>query len=112
AIFYEQFGTFDVRLIVSNSSTADTLLKEKFISVKPFLFPNPAENVFELSFGIDLTPDTEIEIYDAQGRMVSFEAFIDGSRLRVVLHHPTRGAYVVRVLDKFVDKNLKLIIAR
>ncbi|MDP2235426.1 MAG: T9SS type A sorting domain-containing protein [Bacteroidales bacterium] len=112
AIFYEQFGTFDVRLIVSNSSTADTLLKEKFISVKPFLFPNPAENVFELSFGIDLTPDTEIEIYDAQGRIVSFEAFIDGSRLRVVLHHPTRGAYVVRVLDKFVDKNLKLIIAR
>lgn len=112
AIFYDQFGTFDVKLIVANSTTADTLLREKYISVKPFMFPNPAENVFELSFGVDLTPETEIEIYDISGRKVSFESFITGSRLRVVLHNPTRGSYIVRVLDKFVDKNLKLIIAR
>jgi hypothetical protein len=112
SVFYKQFGTFDVKLIVTNSSASDTLVREKYISVKPFLFPNPAENAFELSFGVDLTPETEIEIYDISGRKVSFESFITGSRLRVVLHNPTRGSYVVRVLDKFVDKNLKLIIAR
>jgi hypothetical protein len=111
-IFYEQYGTFDVQLIVSNETTSDTLLRSKYISVKPFLYPNPTLNTFELSFGVDLTDDIGIEIFDAIGRKVAFNSQLNGSKLQLQLNNPTHGVYILRVNDRFVDKNLKFIITR
>lgn len=111
-VLYEQYGTYDVRLVVSNATMTDTLNRKKYISIKPFLYPNPTTNSFELSFGVDLSPDIEVQIFDATGRQVGFESRIAGTKLQLTLHDPKRGLYVVRVLDRFVDKNMKLLIVR
>lgn len=110
-VLYEKFGTFKVRLIVSNNQTSDSLVRDKYISVKPFLFPNPAKNAFELTFGVDLSPSIEIEVLNAVGVSVPFEYRINGSRVRLQLHHAVRGIYIVRVKDLYIDKNMKLVIA-
>lgn len=111
-VLYEQYGTYDVKLVVSNNTITDTLIRKKYISVKPFLYPNPASGSFELSFGVDLSSEIEVQIFDASGREVGFESRITGSKLTLVLHNPNRGLYIVRVLDRFVDKNMKLLIVR
>lgn len=109
-IYYSQYGDFDVKLIVNNPTFSDTLLREDYIRVKPFLFPNPAKDAFEMSFGVDLTNDYKITITNASGKSVPFEARLNGSRLRILLHQAVSGPYVITMSDQFVEKALKLII--
>ncbi len=111
-ILYEYFGDFDVQLVVSNETNSDTLLRKNYISVKPFLFPNPATGSFELAFGVDVSEDVQISIVDTFGREVPFYATVDKSRVSISLHEPKRGLYIIRITDQFVEKTLKLQIAR
>ena len=111
-VTYYGYGNFDVRLIVSNETTADTLLREDYISVKPFLYPNPASHSFTLAFGTDITADVQLDVYDALGREVAFFADIQTSAIGITLQHPNRGAYVVVIRDKSIEKTLKFSIVR
>lgn len=110
-ILYEVYGDYDVELIVSNNTFVDTLIRKNFISVKPFLFPNPAKDIFEMSFGVDLTESPEIFITNASGKSVPFSSSLNASRLRIQLHQAVAGPYVIQIKDRFVEKVLKLIIA-
>ncbi|KAF0130046.1 MAG: Lysyl endopeptidase [Bacteroidetes bacterium] len=111
-VLYEYYGDFDVQLVVYNETTSDTLLRENYISVKPFLFPNPGPGNFELAFGVDVSEDVEISIMDAFGREVAFYATVNNSRVSISLQEPNRGLYILRINDKFVEKTLKLQIVR
>lgn len=111
-VLYESFGDFDVRLVVANETVSDTLNRKDYISVKPFLFPNPAPGSFDLSFGTDITENVEVSIMNAQGQPVPFQFQIMASRIHIALEQPTNGIYVIKIIDRMVEKNLKFIILR
>ena len=110
-ILYQQYGDYDVRLIAHGTQYIDTLYRKAYISVLPFLFPNPADGSFTMSFGVDLTDEPEISIHDLSGRQVAFYARRTGSQLQIQLYNPVKGAYIIRINDSLVEKNLKFIIA-
>lgn len=111
-VLYERFGDFDVRLVVANETISDTLNRKAYISVKPFLFPNPAPGSFDLSFGTEISENVEVSIANAQGQSVPFRFELLGSRIHIALEQPTNGAYVIKIVDRKVEKNLKFIILR
>lgn len=110
-VLYENYGNFDVKLIVSNEMTSDTLLRKDYISVKPFLFPNPSAGSFELAFGVDITADVALTMTDVMGREVPFYAEIKSSRISIRLANPARGTYIIHISDKSIEKILKFVVA-
>ncbi len=111
-VLYRNYGNYDVQLIVRNPVRSDTLTRRAYVSVKPFVYPNPALGEFTISFGVDLTNDLKINVYDSLGRRVN--ALIDnsGSKLRVVMPQAAKGVYLIKISDRYVEKQLKVLILR
>jgi PKD repeat protein len=69
-IVYREYGSYDVKLVISNGTITDTLHRKNYIKVTPNLYPVPAEETLTLDFGRREVEFIEVEFYDAQGRMV------------------------------------------
>jgi PKD repeat protein len=69
-ITYRDYGTYDVKLIVSNGTVSDTLMREKYIKVTPNLYPVPADETLTIDFGRREVEYIHVEIYDVYGSMV------------------------------------------
>jgi PKD repeat protein len=81
---YDKFGLFDVKLIVSNGKTIDSLRKVKYIKVidpnsvsetilidaKMYNYPNPFNSGTEIKFSINDTGRLKLIIYDINGRII------------------------------------------
>lgn len=109
-IRYPAFGSFDVRLIITGNNSADTLLKEDFIQVKPILFPNPSKGTFTLNFGREIPEDLEISVFDLTGREVDFYGQHFGHTVSISLKYANHGVFLVRVKDARSTRTLKLFL--
>ncbi len=112
-ILYSQIGDFDVRLVVSNDQSIDTILKTDYITVGTVdisnstenenisIFPNPVKTVFRIKAKNDID---RIYIYSTTGKLcltINNPEVIDISDL-------PKGAYLVEVIidNKKVIKKL------
>jgi hypothetical protein len=111
-VLYRSYGNFDVQLIVSNSMRSDTLTRKAYVSVKPFVYPNPSNGEFNINFGVDLTNELGIIIYDAYGREVNALMYNNGKKLRIIMPDAAKGVYLVKIRDRYVEKQLKVLILR
>ncbi len=119
---YTHYGNFDVNLVVANDHRTDTLVKKDYIRVKPFLYPNPASKEFTLSFGVDISNEIELEVYDTFGRMVISNHDDDkyknvfeskGTHLNVKLpDEMLNGNYIIVIRDVKIEKTLKFSLIR
>jgi PKD repeat protein len=67
---YNSYGTYDIKLVVSNAHGSDTITKKNFVSVNARLYPNPTTGVISILKGYDGPTNFEIEIHDPLGREV------------------------------------------
>lgn len=111
-VLYRQYGNYDVQLIVGNTARSDTLTREAYIRVKPFVYPNPAPGDFSIGFGVELTDDLDVSFYDLFGREVRALIINEGSKLRVTMPQTARGLYLIKISDRYVEKQLKVLIVR
>ncbi|MBK9290407.1 MAG: T9SS type A sorting domain-containing protein [Bacteroidetes bacterium] len=111
-ILYRSYGNFDVQLIVSNPVRSDTLIRKNYVQVKPFVYPNPSDGEFVVSFGVDLTADIEVSVFDAFGREQSALVFNQTNKLRILLPQAAKGIYLLKIRDRYVEKQLKVLIVR
>lgn len=111
-VLYENYGNYDVTLVVANDQRTDTLNKKDYISVKPFLFPNPVTQDFTLSFGTDITDKIELDLFDAMGRPAPFGFKIQGSRIFISMAEAPAGNYVIVIRDQAIEKALKFSVVR
>jgi hypothetical protein len=107
---YSSFGSFDVRLIVKGSNSADTLLKAGFVNVRALLYPNPAKEEFFLNLGRNIPDELEINIFELSGRAVGFDAWKQGHSIRIRLHTTGGGFYIVQMKGTDIERSLKVII--
>lgn len=110
AIRYPAFGSFDVRLIITGNNSADTLIKEDFIQVKPMLFPNPSKGTFTINFGREIPEDLEISVFDLTGRDVDFYGQHLGHTVSISLKYANHGVFLVRVKDAHSTRTMKLFL--
>jgi PKD repeat protein len=69
-VVYDEYGSYDVKLIVRNGNISDTLLRKEYIRVTPNLYPVPADEWLTIDFGRREVEYINVEIYDVHGRMV------------------------------------------
>ena len=70
SVLYDEYGSYDVKLVVSNGNISDTLLRKEYIRVTPNLYPVPADDWLTIDFGGREVEYINVEIYDVHGRMV------------------------------------------
>lgn len=69
-ITYNNYGHWDVRLVVSSGISNDTILRKEYIRVTPNLYPNPTNSKVTVDFGSRQVEYIDMEAYDIYGRMV------------------------------------------
>jgi PKD repeat protein len=111
-VTYSSFGDFDVKLIVSNNFTADTIEKHDFIRVKPFLYPNPCRGTVIINFGIEIPEEINIQLTDLTGRNVSFIEKTEGTKIILSIDPINTGLYILSVKTTDSEKNIKLLIIK
>lgn len=105
-VVYFEPGIFDVKLIVHNNNSSDTLIKTDYIEVLPFtgivggetkaeivVFPNPANEVVHIKSDIFIE---QVILLDLAGRQL--REFIPGTNgLSIDLKAFSKGAYIIKV---------------
>ncbi len=112
AIYYQEVGSYDVQLIVSDGENIDTAFAENYISVldcvgvseskeEDFsIYPNPANGKFNLNLGDAQFNNANIIITDAMGKVVYRQNdvnLVDTYTTNIDLSAQPQGIYFVTV---------------
>ena len=109
SVLYESLGNFDVRLVVSNGITSDTLLKKDYISVMPSVYPNPSDGAYTIDFGKIIPEIVSVEVFDVVGHSVPFTASQQNNQLMLKVETIRNGIFFVKYVDLSTQRVLKII---
>ncbi len=98
-IQYKSFGSYRVKLVVSSTFGADSIIREDYIRVLPTLSPNPSHTgIYKLSFGKETPENIIVDVYDLTGRKIS-PVFLkyksDGLYINLSTH--AKGMYIILI---------------
>lgn len=117
---YTANGSYTVTLIVSNSCGSDTITSIVLIDVginDPIalngvnVYPNPASEVFNVSFGIAIGGQVSIEMFDAQGKLVTAknaENIVAGQVVALDVTTVETGIYFLKITGENASRVYKL----
>ena len=120
-IAYEDDGTFDVTLMVSNAFGSDTKVEEDYITVDTLtiidqngmlihcnIYPNPVTDV--LFIEIDNLPESDIilSIFNMQGRLIS-SVELKQEKNRIDVSGLKSGIYMLRIKSGNAFKSVRII---
>ncbi len=121
--FYNQTGTYHVKLLVENPCGVDSM--EKTITITQVgmeehqeeeqinIYPNPAQNLLNVTFG-DNIKATRISLYDVSGKLVmdkELPAGTEGAALQLHLEPLEPGMYFLQVdLENAVVRKKVMVI--
>jgi hypothetical protein len=96
-VTYTQLGSFDVRLIVSNSLGQDTVVIKDYIRVVPVIYPNPTRNEITLRMGRE-SNQYDVAIINSIGKVVtSFIVNSEEPSVNWSFKEQVAGFYLVRI---------------
>jgi len=110
-IVYPNIGTYDVKLEISNSSQADSLIKPKYIKVVPIVSPVPASDQINVYLGTSPIAQVEFTLYDESGREV--ETYYSENAIKRTVLDISRfraGFYFLKIQTKDFSKMQKIAI--
>lgn len=126
-VMYDSLGVFDVKLLVSDGFTTDSVTIEGYIVVdwptaapdtrgafRVTAVPNPCQGEFTLRFNPVPAGDATLTVYDMTGKVVYGEtASIQAlSAKKIRLAGTPDGIYFVKVTGNGADGSFKLILKR
>ncbi len=112
-IIYDQEGTFDVALVVTNDFGTDSLIKEDYIHVSSIgvrnektdhwtVYPNPATDFINFVLP-EPARDKNLTMYDLQGKMI-YQWKINNDQTQIEIGHIPAGVYYLAVGEKSFKK--------
>jgi len=123
-ITYNNNGTYNVKLTVSNDLGSNFITKVNYINVGDVgvdessldevlsIYPNPTKGSFTLDLGNLNLKDVQLSVMDAKGRIVHTQIIPDGSKqVSVNINDRPAGIYMLRLQagDTFVDRKITLV---
>jgi type IX secretion system substrate protein/PKD domain-containing protein/trypsin len=112
-IKYQNFGLFDVRLVVSNGINTDTLLRKNLITVKPLIGPIPCSGSLVVSLGDEIIDELGVNIYNLIGeKTLSNQYFNVQNSLTIDLSHFRSDLYFVEIVKEGYSSMHKVILAK
>jgi PKD repeat protein len=111
-IAYQDYGTYDVRLIVSNGQQSDTIVRKDYIRVIPNLYPNPAREYVILDFGNRELAYIAVTVFNLNGSFVKEfrnDEIVTGI-YKVPVADLNAGNYIFRVKTNIMETPIPLIV--
>ena len=119
-VVYENYGIYDVQLIVSNSDGSDTLLISDYIEVeidaidhlnsfKIKIYPNPAKN--ELIIESE-HPILSVQLINMGGQVVVLEKEIESRHIELNISQFQEGIYNLLIEDRKGVKIAKIVVLK
>jgi PKD repeat protein len=111
-IVYNEYGEYDVMLVVSNGSLTDTLIRRDYIHVTPNIFPNPANEYVTIDFGRRTLDFIEAEVFNMAGQRVAEYSSTDiaSGIWKVPLSNISAGTYIFRIKTNIMEDNIPLVV--
>ena len=110
-IKYVAFGSYDVSLVVGDGSRTDTLVREDFIKVMPFVSPNPGSSTFIVQTGSVLSELFQISVFDLSGREIGFRRqVVESGQITITLNQPQKGLLILLLQTDKETIPVKLIV--
>ena len=120
-------GTYTVTLIATGTAGADTI--SKVLNVIPVgieensstignvtLYPNPTDNLVNISFDLATNEDVSVNIYDMSGKLVKSipsQSLMNGSyEMSIETSELTQGVYFTNISSTSFSKNYRLVIIK
>jgi hypothetical protein len=96
---YTETGMFDVRLIVSDGESYDTLFLKDYIHVVGKVYPNPTSGRVNIFLEEELPANLKVRVYNILGQVVYSEQLTDQSYplISIDLSTFSSGIYTVRI---------------
>jgi len=97
-IKYNKYGLFDVRLVIKNDITTDTVTKLDYIKVEPVISPNPSEAVFDIYLGEYDKETIKLSVFNTLGEVIKAKITKkSSSSIGVDLGSAESGMYYIRI---------------
>lgn len=99
SVFYNSYGSFDVKLVVSNEFNTDSIVKKDFVKIKSVISPNPSPDGFIniLTTSTDKN-SIEIEVFNYLGQIcASYHMDIQSSNSFSIQLPNSANLYFVRI---------------
>ncbi len=111
-IVYNDYGLWNVSLIVADGLLSDTLLRKGYVRVTPNLYPNPANEKITLDFGRRQVEYIEVEVFDMQGRIARkyTNSAASSGIWTISVGDLKSGTYVLRITTNIMVDHLPLVI--
>ena len=94
--------------------SANSKLKTDDLELAHFeFFPNPSEGLFKLSFDVEKPVDTEVNIYDLNGKIVYnkfFKNFSGEFNEAIDLQNNAGGSYILEIIQGEKRNNKKIVV--
>jgi hypothetical protein len=112
-IIYDTYGFYDVKLIITNDATSDTLLRKDYIKVIPVISPNPSRGEFKVFLGKNVKELPGIRVFSLPGEEV-LPVFIHGSlsEMRISLENARAGFYLLKIASSQSTIYSKIILIK
>lgn len=116
-IYYEQPGTYKVKLTVSSVNGSDSLVRNDYINVIGHIFPNPVINdnanyqVVHILTGDTPLDDAEVYISDIMGNGVQkLIPEIGDKEIKIKTYNLPAGTYIISTIIRNKKTNYKLVV--
>jgi PKD repeat protein len=112
SVVYDEYGSYDVKLIVRNGNLSDTLLRKEYIRVTPNLYPVPANEWLTIDFGRREVEYINVEIYDVHGRMVRKleNSYTQTGIWTISVGDLHSGPYFLRIMTNIQEDQMPVVV--
>jgi len=112
SITYSSYGSFDVRLVVSNAIASDTLLAAEYVKVIATVYPVPSSGRITVNLGKSFASCVDFALFDGQGRQISPLNVIQTDASAYVLNprNLAAGTYYLKIFSESMTEVKRLVV--
>ena len=121
---YTDPGTYSIKFIASNADWKDSVIKGNCITINNAteiktidnfdvtIYPNPTSGIITIDLSKEAirSASTAIEVFDTNGKSISFNKEINGNNLRIDFSGFSQGIYFLKISGKDKTFTKKIFI--
>lgn len=110
-IAFNQYGTMNVKLVVSNAYNTDSLTKNSFIDVRAVVAPNPSKGWVSILTDIQNPDPVTIEVYDTFGKIAQRFDFTGAAAGSHMIQLPAYGnVFFIKIIQGARVQTHKVVV--
>ncbi len=110
-IAYNEYGSYDVSLVITEGNLKDSITRQNYIRVTPRVYPNPAREHVIIDLGHRSVEFIEVKLFDINGQMArAYKASDVTGIFRIPLSDVNTGQYVLRITTNLQEDHVPVVV--